>query len=113
MEENSKLNLIFLSFIAGGTKFHSYELSFESKNKHIIHDLEESYEIPEKVFQYGKDKAIIYIILYDSMGNKLKTIKYPIFYHSTNRIYIEQYYILFVKTIYMFNYNIFYYEIME
>ena len=93
MEEKSKLNLIFLSFIAGGTKFHSYELSFESKNKHIIHDLEESYEIPEKVFQYGKDKAIIYIILYDSIGNKLKTIKYPVFYHSTNRIYIEQKYI--------------------
>ena len=93
MEEKSKLNLIFLSFIAGGTKFHSYELSFESKNKHIIHELEESYEIPEKVFQYGKDIAIIYIILYDSIGNKLKTIKYPVFYHLTNRIYIEQKYI--------------------
>ena len=92
MEEKSKLNLIFLSFIVGGTKFHSYQLSFESKNKHIIHDSEESYEIPEKVFQYGKDKAIIYIILFDSIGNELTTIKYQVFYHSTNSIYIEEKY---------------------
>ena len=92
MEEKSKLNLIFLSFIVGGTKFHSYQLSFESKNKHIIHDSKESYEIPEKVFQYGKDKAIIYIILYDSIGNELTTIKYQVFYHSTNSIYIEEKY---------------------
>ena len=93
MEEVTKLKLIFLTFLSGGNKIHSYKLSFDHNNLYIIHNSEENYDIPEEVFVYGKDKAIISIILYDSSNKYLTTIKFPIYYHSINSIYIEEHYI--------------------
>ena len=93
MSEKPKLNLIFLTFLIGGKKINSYELSFAPNNLYFIHNSEFTHEIPEEVFKYGKDKAIIYIILYDSKGKYLTTVKYPIYYCPINTIYIEEKYI--------------------
>jgi hypothetical protein len=93
MEEKTKLNLKFLTFLSGGNKIHSYKLSFDTGSLHIILGPEETYEIPEEVFQFCNDKAIIFIDLYDSMNTCLTTIKYQIYYQYTNTIYIEEYYI--------------------
>ena len=93
MTEKPKLNLIFLTFLIGGNKINSYKLSFDPNNLHFINDSQKTHEIPEEVFKYGKDKAIIYIILYDSKGNHLTTIKYLIYYCQINTIYIEENYI--------------------
>ena len=93
MSEKPKLNLIFLTFLSGGNKIHSYKLSFAPNNLYFIQNSEETHEIPEEVFKLWKDKAIIYIILYDVKGECLTTIKYPIYYYSINTIYIEENYI--------------------
>ena len=93
MSEKPKLNLIFLTFLSGGNKIHSYKLSFAPNNIYSINNSEETHEIPEEVFKFGKDKAIIYIILYDIKGICLTTIKYPIYYFSINTIYIDENYI--------------------
>ena len=93
MSEKPKLNLIFLNFLIGGNKINSYKLSFAPNNLYFILNSENTHEIPEEVFKFGKDKAIIYIILYDSKGNQLTTIKYLIYYCQINTIYIEENYI--------------------
>ena len=93
MEEVTKLKLIFLTFLSGGNKFHSYELSFESNILHIINNSEENHDIPEDVFKYEKDKVLISIKLYDSTNTYLSTINCPVNYHSINSINIEKYYI--------------------
>ena len=92
MSEKPKLNLIFLNFLVGGIKIHSYRLSFDPKLYFRLNP-EKTHEIPEQVFKFGKDKAIIYIIFYDSNDNELITVKYPIYYCSINTIYIEENYI--------------------
>ena len=102
MSEKPKLNLIFLTFLVGGNKINSYRLSFDP-NLYFIHNSEEAHKIPEEafkaheiseeVFKFGKDKAIIYITFYDSNGNNLATVKYPIYYCPINTIYIEENYI--------------------
>ena len=93
MSEKPKLNLIFLTFLSGGNKIHSYKLSFAPDNIYSINNSEVIHEIPEEVFIFGKDKAIINIILYDVKGGCLTTIKYPIYYYSINTIYIDENYI--------------------
>ena len=93
MSEKTKLNLIFLTFLSGGNKIHSYRLSFAPNNLYFMHNSEKTHEIPEEVFKFGKDKAIIHIILYDLKGGCLSTIKYPIYYYTINTIYIEENYI--------------------
>ena len=92
MSEKPKLNLIFLTFLVGGNKIHSYRLSFDPKLYFRLNP-EKTHEIPEEVFKFGKDKAIIYIIFYDSNDNELTTVKYPIYYCSINTVYIEENYI--------------------
>ena len=93
MSEKPKLNLIFLTFLSGGNKIHSYKLSFAPDNIYSINNSEVIHEIPEEVFIFGKDKAIINIILYDVKGGCLTTIKCPIYYYSINTIYIDENYI--------------------
>ena len=82
------MRLIFLTFLSGGNKIHSYKLSFDSNNLYFIQNSQVTHEIPEEVFKFGKDKTIIYIELYDLKGECLITIKYPIYYYSINTIYI-------------------------
>ena len=91
MSEKPKLNLIFLTFIVGGNKINSYRLSFDP-NLYFKPNSEKTHEIPEEVLKFGKDKAIIYIIFYDSNGNNLTTVKYPIYYCSINTIYRRKLY---------------------
>ena len=93
MSENLKLRLIFLTFLSGVNKIHSYKLSFASNNLYFIQNSEVTHEIPEEVFKFRKDKAIIYIELYDLKGECLTSIKYPIYYYAINTIYIEENYI--------------------
>ena len=92
MEEKKKLNLIFLTFLSGGNKIHSYKFSFDDKTLHKKQNPEENYDIPEEVFQYGNDKSIIYITFYDSKNEFLTTAKCPIYYHYINTLYIEENY---------------------
>lgn len=94
MEGKPKLYLIFLSFLAVNRKIHSYKLSFDDtiytvkrskkpKKKYIC-----PHEIPEEVFQYGKDNALISITLFDSSGEVLKTLHHLVYY-SVNNVYID------------------------
>ena len=93
MEEVTKLKLLFLTFLSGGNKFHSYELSFDPNNLHIIQNSEQNHNIPEDVIKYEKDKALISIKLYDSTNKYLSTIQCPVNYHSMNTINVEKYYV--------------------
>ena len=89
MEEKPKVNLIFYSVFIEEEKIHSYQFSFEKKDidKHLVANLEHLYPIPEEVFEFGEDKALISINLCDSLGNVITEIKFDIYY-CYNNVYI-------------------------
>ena len=49
--------------------------------------MEHLYPIPEEVFEFGEDKALISINLYDSLSNVITEIKFDIYY-CYNNVYI-------------------------
>ena len=89
MKDEPKVNLIFYSIVNDKKQIHSYKLSFEKKeaDKHLVTNLEHIYPIPEEVFEFGEDKALISINLYDSFDEVIKEIKFEVNY-SYNNIYI-------------------------
>ena len=89
MEYKPKVNLIFYSIVTDKKQIHSYKLSFEKKevDKHLVTNLEHIYQIPEEVFEFGEDKALISINLYDSFDKVIKEIKFEVKY-CYNNVYI-------------------------
>ena len=89
MEDKPKVNLIFYSITTDIMQIHSYKFSFEKKevDKHLVTNLEHLYPIPEEVFEFGEDKALISINLYDSFDKVIKEIKFEVNY-CYNNVYI-------------------------
>ena len=56
MSENLKLRLIFLTFLSGGNKIHSYKLSFASNNLYFIQNSEVNHKYLKKFLNSGKIK---------------------------------------------------------
>ena len=65
----------------------SYKLSFEN-TLHEVKSLDKDFNIPEELFKYGKDKAKIFIGLYNSSNQLLNNIEFPVNY-GENNIYIQ------------------------
>ena len=89
MEDKPKVNLIFYSITTDIMQIHSYKFSFEKKevDKHLVTNLEHLYPIPEEVFEFGEDKALLSINLYDSFDKVIKEIKFEVKY-CYNNVYI-------------------------
>ena len=65
----------------------SYKLSFEN-TLHEVKSLDKDFNIPEELFKNGKDKAKIFIGLYNSSNQILNNIEFPVNY-GENNIYIQ------------------------
>jgi hypothetical protein len=91
MEDKPKVNLIFYSIVTDIKHIHSYKFSFEKKDvdKHLVTNSEHTYQIPEEVFEFGEDKALISINLYDSFDKVIKEIKFEVKY-CYNNVYISK-----------------------
>ena len=90
MEEKAKIKLIFYNIFTNEKLIYSYKFSFEKEQikPHIIKNLVEAvHVIPDEVFKFGKDKAIIYLKLFDNLGNVVQNIRYQIYY-GYNNIYL-------------------------
>ena len=89
MEEEPKINLIFYSLFTEAKQIYSYQFSFEKKDidKHLVTNSEHIYQIPEEVFEFDEDKALISINLYDSLDKVIKEIKFEVDY-CYNNVYI-------------------------
>ena len=86
MEGKPKIKLIFYSLFKQKLEIDSYKLSFDN----IIHkldSLEATYEIPEDVFKYGKERTKIFIEFFNSDNKFLNKIGFPVDY-CFNNIYL-------------------------
>ena len=86
MEGKPKIKLIFYSLFKQKLEIDSYKLSFDN-NIHKLDSLEATYEIPEDVFKYGKERTKIFIEFFNSDNKFLNKIGFPVDY-CFNNIYL-------------------------
>ena len=86
MEEKPKIKLLFYAIDEESEQIKYYKLSFENEETepHIINNTEAEYEVPDWVFKFGKDKANIFIKLFDKFGDVAHILKYQIYYNFNN-----------------------------
>ena len=78
------LDLIFFHFIS--KHIIKFKLSFQENFNYIKND-KLTFSIPENVFKYGKDKAVIRITLYDD-SNKSQNYEFNVYYWK-NCAYVQ------------------------
>ena len=86
MEQKPKIKLLFYVTNEESEQIKYYKLSFEKDKTepHIINNTEAEYEVPDEAFKFCKDKANIFIQLFDKNGNLTHTLKYQIYYNFNN-----------------------------
>ena len=87
MNVKANIKIIFFYLHKIDIKIFSYRLSFQNSNNNIESNYI-TYEIPEEVFKYGKDKTKIFVELYDSSNKMINKIEFYVYYHF-NTVYIQ------------------------
>ena len=83
MEVKPTIKLLFFSLLKDVIQIVSYKLSFEN-TVHEVKSQDKDFIIPEELFKYGKDKAKIFIGLYNSSNQLLNNIEFPVYYGENN-----------------------------
>ena len=87
MEVKPTIKLLFFSLLKDEIQIVSYKLSFDN-TIYEIKSQDKLFNIPKEIFKYGKDKAKIFIELFNSSDKLLNKIEFPVNY-SENNIYFQ------------------------
>ena len=87
MEVKPTIKLLFFSLLKDEIQIVSYKLSFDN-TLYKVNSEDKLFNIPVELFKYGKDKAKIFIELFNSSTKLLNTIECPVNY-CENNIYIQ------------------------
>ena len=88
MENNPKIKLFFFSLLNEKIDITYYKLSFANDIMYDLTTLEATYDIPDYIFKYGKEKKTISIEFFNHSKEYMGKIDFPIDY-CLNNIYIQ------------------------
>ena len=88
MENNPKIKLFFFSLLNEKIDITYYKLSFANDIMYDLTNLEATYDIPDYIFKYGKEKKTISIEFFNHSKEYMGKIDFPIDY-CLNNIYIQ------------------------